>query len=57
LAVALLLLAFSRFVIFPSWQAVHLTNRSSQPLTGAMSTFKVMKQFQMFAALATASGG
>ena len=27
----------SRFLIFPSWQADHLTNRSSQPLTGEKS--------------------
>ena len=37
LAVALLLLAFTRFIIFPSWQADHLTNRSSQTLIGDKS--------------------
>jgi hypothetical protein len=35
----------------------HLTNRWSQPLAVAKSTFDFMKQFSMFAVLATASGG
>jgi hypothetical protein len=34
-----------------------LTNRSSQPLTGAMNRFDFMKQFLMFSTLAPASGG
>jgi len=34
-----------------------LTNRSSQPLAGVMTTFDFMKPFQMFATLASASGG
>jgi hypothetical protein len=34
-----------------------LTNRWSQPLAVAMTTFDSMKQFLMFAALAAASGG
>jgi len=34
-----------------------LTNRWSQPLAGAISRFDFMKQFQMFATLASASGG
>jgi hypothetical protein len=34
-----------------------LTNRWSQPLSVAESTFDFMKQFSMFAALAAASGG
>jgi len=35
----------------------HLTNRWSQPLVGVKSTFDFMKEFQMFATLAAASGG
>jgi hypothetical protein len=35
----------------------HLTNRWSQPLAAALSTFDFMKQFLMFATLAAASGG
>jgi hypothetical protein len=34
-----------------------LTNRWSQPLADAMTTFDFMKQFSMFVALAAASGG
>jgi len=34
-----------------------LTNRWSQPLAVVMTTFDFMKQFQMFATLAAASGG
>jgi hypothetical protein len=34
-----------------------LTNRSSQPLAIAMSTFNFMKSLPMFATLAPASGG
>ncbi|HEX3584707.1 MAG TPA: hypothetical protein VH024_01865, partial [Candidatus Angelobacter sp.] len=34
-----------------------LTNRWSQPLAGAMTTFDFMKRFPMFATLAPASGG
>jgi hypothetical protein len=35
----------------------HLTNRSSQPLAAAMTSFNFMKQFFVFATLAAASGG
>ena len=34
-----------------------LTNRWSQPLADAMTTFDFMKQFSMFATLAAGSGG
>jgi hypothetical protein len=34
-----------------------LTNRSSQPLAVAKSTFDFMKQFREFVTLAAASGG
>jgi hypothetical protein len=37
--------------------SIDLTNRWSQPLAGAMTTFNFMKQFSMFATLAAASGG
>jgi hypothetical protein len=33
-----------------------LTKRSSQPLAAVKSTFNFMKQFSMFATLASASG-
>jgi hypothetical protein len=36
---------------------ISLTNRWSQPLAVLKSTFNFMKQFSMFATLATASGG
>ena len=38
-------------------QPKHPTNRSSQPLAVATSTFDSMKHFPMFATLAAASGG
>jgi hypothetical protein len=38
-------------------EALHLTNRWSQPLAAVKSTFNFMKQFQVFATLAVASGG
>jgi hypothetical protein len=37
--------------------ANHLTNRWSQPLAVAKSTFDLVKQFSIFATLALASGG
>jgi hypothetical protein len=36
---------------------IRLTNRWSQPLAGAMTSFDFLKPFSMFAALAAASGG
>jgi hypothetical protein len=38
-------------------QLTHLTNRWSQPLAVVMIKFNFMKQFWMFATLASASGG
>src|SRR5437879_4441432 len=57
LAVALLLLAFSRFVIFPSWQAGHLTNRSSQPPTGEKSLITTISTHHGEAGRASVNGG
>jgi hypothetical protein len=41
----------------PRDNAHRLTNRWSQPLAAVKSMFNFMKQFQMFATLALASGG
>jgi hypothetical protein len=42
---------------FRSLHTSYLTNRSSQPPTGAMSRFDFMKQLSMFAMLAATSRG
>ena len=48
--------SFARWLLHDATQS-HLTNRWSQPLAIVMTTFDFMKQFPVFATLASASGG